>query len=73
MRYTVLLRTSPAGAAVHVLLDDEPVEGGDGVRYRIVCSTDDAEEAERAAALVRARILAGVNSGRRPRVGGPWG
>jgi hypothetical protein len=59
MTYTVLLRTSPAGAAVHVLLDDEVLQGGEGVRYRLVCSTDEAEEAERAAALMRERILTG--------------
>ena len=57
--YTVLLRTSRAGAAVHVLREDEVLEAGDGVRYRLVCSTDDVEEAERAAALVRERILTG--------------
>jgi hypothetical protein len=57
--YTVLLRTNPAGAAVHVLLDDEVLQGGEGVRCWLVCATDDGEEAERAAALMRERILAG--------------
>jgi hypothetical protein len=59
MTYTVLLRTCPAGAALQVLLDDDVLQGGEGVRYRLVCSTDDGEEAERAAALLRERILTG--------------
>ena len=56
MIYTVLLRTSPAGAAVHVLREGDVLDGGDGVRYRLVCSTDDAEEAERAASIARERL-----------------
>ena len=59
MAYTVILRLSPARAAVHVLLDHEVLQGGDGVRFRLVCQTDDAQEAERAASLVRERILTG--------------
>ena len=59
MTYAVLLRRSPSGTAVYVLREDEVLAGGDGVRYRLVCSTDDAGEAQRAAALVRAQILAG--------------
>ena len=59
MNYAVLLRRSPSGAAVYVLREDEVLAGGDGVRYRLVCSTDDAGEAQRTAAFERARILAG--------------
>jgi hypothetical protein len=59
MTYTVLLRTSPTGAAVHVPRENDVLDGGDGVRYRLVCGTDDADEADRAAAIVRERILEG--------------
>jgi hypothetical protein len=47
------------GAAVHVLRDDEVLEGGAGVRFRLVCQTDEVEEAERAAVLMRERVLTG--------------
>lgn len=47
---TLILRTTPACAYGDILREDEPLSGGDGVRHRLVCETDDAEQAERAAA-----------------------
>lgn len=59
MTYFVILRTDPARACVDILREDEPLSGGDGVRYRLVCETDDAHQAEQAAALIRERLAAG--------------
>jgi hypothetical protein len=59
MTYRVILRTDPARACVDIMREDEPLSGGDGVRYRLVLETADAAEAEQAAAPLRELLARG--------------
>ena len=59
MTYFVILRTHAARACVDILREGEPFPGGDGVRYRLVLETDDAEQAEQAAAPLPERLAEG--------------
>ena len=56
---TLALRADPVRACVDVMREDQPLPGGDGVRYRLVCETDDADQAEQAAAPLRERLAQG--------------
>ena len=45
MAYCLLLRFDAAGASPVLLRDDEPLKGGDGVRYRFVAEAETLAEA----------------------------